>query len=117
LLEALARSADPQHDRDDHPHAYEAAEHPEQEGSFTYGEPGEMMALEKELAPSYGAGRAALDNLAADGDGRVLGDMSLGVEENVRAPGPSGSPSRIFSHEPSVTRFTPGLTCLRGERA
>jgi hypothetical protein len=111
-------SGDPQHDRDDHPDAYEAAEDPEQECSFADREPGEMMALEKELAPTKNdAGRAAFNDLAADGGGRVVGDVSLGVKENARAPGSAGSPGLVLSHELSLARFTSGLTSLRGERS
>ena len=110
-------SADPQHDRDDHPDADEAAEHPEQERSFADWEPGQVMPLEEELAPTENdAGRAAFNHLAADGGGRVVGDVSLGVEEDARAPGCSGPPSLVVSHDLSLARFDSGLTSLRGEK-
>jgi hypothetical protein len=111
-------SADPQHDRDDHPDADEASEHPKQEGSFADREPWQVIALEKEFAPTKDdAGRAAFNDLAADGGRRIIGDLSLGVEENARTPGSDGAPSLILSHIPSLTRFAPGLTSLRGESA
>ena len=117
LLGAVDRgSADPQHDRDDHPDAHEAAEHPEQERSFADWEPGQVMPLEKELAPTENdAGRAPFDHLTADGRGGVVGDVSLGVEEDARAPGSSGPPNLVLSHDLSLARFDSGLTSLRGE--
>ena len=77
-----------------------------------------MIALEKELAPPENdARRAPFDHLAADCRGRVVGDVSVGVEEDARAPGSSGPAGLVLSLDLSLARFASGLTTLGGERA
>jgi len=96
-------SGEAKHERDRYPDTDERPEYPEQKRGFPDRKPGELGAIERELAPAADdSAGSPLDHLDTRRGTGIVGDPIVGVTKHCLSLILPCRPTLVFSHEPSV---------------